>query len=139
MFKKILVATDGSERAINACREAGRIAKALGSRITIIHIVYVPQLYRGDVGPGILEALTDDGKKILKESKKAADASGVDTEARLVREGNPADVIVRESEQGGYDLVILGNSGLGRTGSLGLGSVTGRVAQEIQCSLLIVR
>jgi nucleotide-binding universal stress UspA family protein len=139
MFRKILVATDGSERAIEACRDAGRIAKALGSEITIIHIVYVPQLYRGDVGPSIVEALTDDGRRILNESKKVADASGIDAKTRLAREGNPADVIVKESEQGGYDLVVLGNSGLGRTGSLGLGSVTSRVASEIRCSLLIVR
>lgn len=139
MFKKILVATDGSEDATRACREAGRIGKALGSEVTVIHVVYIPPMYRDDVGPAIEETLVEDGKRILENGKKEIDASGVKAKTKLVREGSPAERIVEEAAAGGYDLVVIGSSGLGRAAPLELGSVSAGVSHSSRCSLLIVR
>ncbi|MFQ5906125.1 MAG: universal stress protein [bacterium] len=139
MFKKMLVATDGSERAMRACSEAGRMARALGSELTLLYVVYVPPLYTADIGPGIMAALVNDGKRILDESKKMADASGIEAGTKLVREGDPARMIVKEAEAGAHDLIVMGGSGLGRAGALALGSVSNRVSHDSRCSVLIVK
>lgn len=139
MFKKILVATDASEQALRACREAAGMAKAFGSEVTLIYVVYLPPMYKTDVGPGIRETLVDDGKEILQKSKEEADASGIEAKVKLIREGNPAEVIVKESKSGAYDLIVIGSSGLGRAGALQLGSVSVRVADDADCSVLIIK
>ena len=139
MFKKILVATDGSESAMKACAESGRIGAAMGSEVTVIHVVYIPPMYRDDVGPGIEQTLIEDGERILESGKKQVDAAGVVAKTRLVREGNPAERITEEARTGGYDLIVVGSSGLGRAAPLELGSVSGGVSKSSGCSLLIVR
>jgi nucleotide-binding universal stress UspA family protein len=139
MFKKILVATDGSEKAVRACVEAGRIARAMDSEITIMHVVYIPPMYRDDVGPGIEEALVEDGKRILEDAKEEVDASGNQAATKLAREGSPAERIIEEAEVGGYDLIVVGSSGLGRAAPLELGSVSDGVSRLSKCSLLIVK
>jgi nucleotide-binding universal stress UspA family protein len=139
MFKKILVATDGSENAMKACAESGRIGAAMGSEVTVLHVVYIPPMYRDDVGPGIEQTLIEDGKKILESGKIEVDAAGVNAKTKLVREGNPAERIVEEARTGGYDLIVIGSSGLGRAAPLELGSVSGGVSHSSTCSLLIVR
>lgn len=139
MFKKILVATDGSEQALRASREAAGMAKAFGSEVTLIYVVYLPPMYKTDMGPDLREALVDDGKEILQKSKNEADALGTDAEVKLIREGNPAEVIVKESKSGLYDLIMMGSSGLGRAGALQLGSVSGAVAHDADCSVLIIK
>jgi len=139
MFKKILVATDGSGKAMRACTEAGRMAKVFGSEVMLLYVVYVPPLYKGDVGQGILDALIEDGKRILDDSKKEAAATGVDAKTKMIREGDPADVIVKEAETGAYDLIVMGSSGLGRARSLALGSVSNTVLHGSTCSVLIIK
>lgn len=139
MFKKILVATDGSEKALRACREAAGIAKVFGSEVTMMYVVYLPPMYKTDLGPGLRETLIDDGEQILRESKAAADASGIDPKVKLIREGNPAEVVVKESKSGEYDLIVIGSSGLGRAGALQLGSVSARVTHDADCSVLIIK
>jgi len=139
MFKKILVATDGSENAARACVETGRIAKAMDSEVTVAHVVYIPPMYRYDVGPGIERTLIEDGERILEDSKREVGASGIQARTKLIREGNPAERIVEEAEAGSYDLIVVGSGGLGRASALELGSVSAGVSRLSRCSLLIVR
>lgn len=139
MFKKILVAADGSEQALRACREAAGMAKAFGSEVTLMYVVYLPPMYRTDVGPDLRETLVHDGEQILQRSKEEADASGIDAKVKLIREGNPAEVIVKESKSGAYDLIMMGSSGLGRAGALQLGSVSARITHDADCPVLIIK
>jgi len=139
MFRKILVATDGSEQALRGCLQAAGMAKAFGSEVTLMYVVYLPPMYEADVGPGFRETLIHDGKQILQKSKEEVDASGIDAKVKLVREGNPAEVIIKESKSGAYDLIVMGSSGLGRAGALQLGSVSARVTHDADCSVLIIK
>ena len=139
MFKKILVATDGSDNAVRACAEAGRIAKAMDSEITVVHVVYIPPMYRDDVGPAIERTLVEDGERILKDAKREIEASGAKARTKLIREGSPAERIVEEAGAGSYDLLVVGSSGLGRAAPLELGSVSAGISRLSRCSLLIIR
>ena len=54
-----------------------------------------------------------------------------------VAHGDPAKEILKEAREGGYDLVILGRRELGPIGRLVLGSVSGKVAKEAPCAVLV--
>jgi hypothetical protein len=45
-FRHILVAVDGSEHSTWAADAAGRLARELGARITLVHVAGVPMIAR---------------------------------------------------------------------------------------------
>jgi nucleotide-binding universal stress UspA family protein len=57
----------------------------------------------------------------------------------VVLAGKTADMIVRDVEHRGADLVVLGSRGLGGVRRLLLGSVSESVLTHAACSVLIVR
>jgi nucleotide-binding universal stress UspA family protein len=56
-----------------------------------------------------------------------------------VREGNPANEILSEADQGEYDLVVVGASAAADLKHSILGSVSSKVAWNAPCSVLVVR
>ena len=56
-----------------------------------------------------------------------------------VREGEPADEIVRAAEEAGADLIVVGTRGMTGLRRLLLGSVARRVLYRAKCSVLIAR
>ena len=61
---------------------------------------------------------------------------GIDAEMKTAA-GDPADEIVKEAEEGSYDLLILGRRDLGSVGRLVLGSVSKEVAQRAPCPVVV--
>lgn len=120
MYKDILVGTDGSKTAARAVDRAVDVAKATGARVTIFS---VGRPERAD-------------KVVQAEADRLA-SSGVDIRLKTI-EGDAASGLVDEAEQGGYDLLVVGNKGM--TGvSRFLGSVPNKVSHHVPCALLIVR
>ncbi len=58
---------------------------------------------------------------------------------RRIIEGRPADVILEIAEETEADLIVLGSRGLGRIGSMLLGSVSAEVAANARRSVLVTR
>jgi nucleotide-binding universal stress UspA family protein len=144
MFSKILVAFDQSTHARAALKEAVDIARTQNATLTIL-TGYSTFLAWPGVGLGALsqsvydevvaasraagQAVLDDAVKELPSEMKAA--------TRLV-DSSPAEAILDECNEGGYDLVALGSRGLGDVGSLFLGSVSHRVLHSSRIPVLIV-
>jgi len=53
--------------------------------------------------------------------------------------GQPADEICKKAKDGGYDLLVMGNRGLGEIKGYLMGSVSNRVIRHAVCPVLIVR
>ena len=62
---------------------------------------------------------------------------GIESEMKVAN-GDPAEEILKEARQGGYDLLIVGTRGLGPVGRLLLGSVSSKVADRSPCPVLVV-
>jgi nucleotide-binding universal stress UspA family protein len=121
MYKRILVGTDGSATAAVAVDRAVEVAAATGARLTILTV-----------------DREERGRKIVDEvAGKHAD-SGVDIETKVIS-GDPASVLVDETEQGGYDLLVVGNKGMTGASRFFLGSVPNKVSHHAPTALLIVR
>lgn len=124
MYREILVGTDGSPTAALAVDRAAEVAKALGSRLTIVSVD------RPERAQKVVDA----------EATRLADAGVTGIEVRTkTAQGDPASTLVAEAEQGDYDLLVVGNKGMTGASRFFLGSVPNKVSHHIPCALLIVR
>ena len=140
MFKKILVATDGSEHGYRAAKVALELGKMSGGKVTAI---YVADTNRTSHLPddmllfSIRELLLKEGKEALKQVETLAKDMGV-AFASLVAEGNPGSEIISYAESKGMDIIILG--AVGRTGldKFLLGSVAEKVVRGSKIPVLTI-
>ena len=139
MFKRILVAVDGSEHAIKATHLAGDICRAMGADLSVVTVFDPIPNYLGE--PFIQGALTkrmEPAQAILNEARDQVGKIPGDLETDML-EGPPAETILKLLESRKTDLVIMGTRGLGRLGGLVLGSQSQKVVQHAPCPVLLVR
>ncbi|MBD3285755.1 hypothetical protein GF359_04785 [candidate division WOR-3 bacterium] len=137
MFKKILVATDGSENAMRAVKAGKEIAVRFEAEITLIYAAYVPSMYDDDLRPEIRDALREDGRRILNTASHLFTGSGIEPQTRLLFDEKAEEGILRTAEEG-FDLIIVGSRGLDVTERKALGSTSMRVLEKSNCPVLIV-
>ena len=142
MFKKILVATDGSQASLEAARLADRYAEK--GLVEEIHLVSVGT----DFADGKLQvtvASFDDlnsfqleqGQKILDETAKELTHAAKVVKKSLL--GHTATVICDYAEQNKCDMIIMGSKGNGQIKGLLLGSVSTRVLHYAKVPVVIVK
>ena len=137
MYERILVPTDGSACSEAALGEACRLAKALGSRLTLLHAIDVLALAR-DGMVTIVEVhreLRDAGAALVARGKEIARREGLEAEG-VVCDGSPLEEIVRASER--FDLVVMGRHGHGVVHRMLVGSVTAAVLHLSARPVLVV-
>lgn len=115
MYARILVPTDGSTSARRAIDEALRLARALGSRVTFLHVLEDPLTvaYAAPEAVGYAAQLHEDlraaADEVLDEAMARAREAGVEAAPRLVERNDPARAI--RDEAGDFDLVVMGTHG----------------------------
>jgi len=143
-YRRILVPVDGSELSHDAFEQAVELAKLVGSRITVLHVIeqYVMDHTMVE-GQDLIAAVNlvqtetrEQAKKMLDDYKTIGEKEGV--EVRLaVKEGPVATEIVEMSK--GFDLIIIGSHGKGRLTTFLMGSVAERVSRHAHCPVMLVR
>ncbi len=147
-MKRILLAVDGSETSMKAANMAKMLAQAFDSEITIISVAHEPELHIFTEG-AFLPDVKEEQKKILEARKQACKKlaeslaeekaeKGIAVKFKVV-DGRPSDVIIKEADDGKYDIVVLGSRGLTGVKRFVLGTVSGKVANNSTCSVLIVK
>lgn len=121
MYKKILIATDGSVTASHAAEIGIDVAKASGAEAVLLHV--------GD---------PKDGKKVLAQVEKALASSKVPISTMSVS-GDAADMICEVAERESVDLIVVGNKGMTGAKRFLLGSVPNQVSHHSPCNVLIVK
>ncbi len=136
-IKTILHATDFSDRSKPALELACSLARDLGARLVVLHVVSPPVAVYGE---GMIATLPvtdlEEVRKRLREVKPCD--PGLPIDHRLV-EGDPAEEIVREARDSGCDLIVLGTHGRTGLDRLLMGSVAERVMRKAACPVLTVR
>jgi len=139
MFKRILVAVDGSPDADRAVHAAMDLAEGQGSEVTLCHVSYIPKRYHGDLLAGITDAVTEDGRRILEHAETVAEQNGVDVATRLLTEGHPAEAILKLADELDVGLIVVGVKGKSADAPTDLGSVSAAITQRAKCSVLLIR
>ncbi len=139
MYKKILLAADGSEHALRAAKEAAKIASF--DKECTVEIVLV-----ADFAQTRNEVLHSHGKEELEMSrrKKLLPMEELLKEHSLsykitILHGEPAPAIVDYANQEQFDLVVIGSRGLNALQEMVLGSVSHKVVKRVNCPVLIVK
>ena len=147
MYKHILIPTDGSRDAGKGVRAGVRLAKALGAKVTGVHVVapyYVPPAFvHGAVYiPGV--SAEDYRRQSERQAKKAL--AVVEREARAARV--PCKTVFVTDPQAGYgilkaarsarcDAIAMASRCRGRWKAL-LGSETRRVLAESKLPVVVL-
>lgn len=138
MFKKILVATDGSDNALRAVKAGKDLADRMKAEVTLAYAAYIPTMYSVDITPEIKDALREDGRRILSISAALFKDSGIEPKTRLLFDEKAEDGILRLVAEEDYDLVIVGSRGLDEARRKAMGSTSMRIVEDATCPVLVV-
>jgi nucleotide-binding universal stress UspA family protein len=143
--ERVLVATDLSEPADEAIRQASERAQGPGARLTVVHII--PNLMPSDpLFPQLeqqmvlaLPTLQDRIAEQVGQRVEALTGRTSDQFEVLVEAGIPHVVIVQRAEQRHADLVVVGSQGSSGVSRILLGSVADKVVRHAHCPVLVAR
>jgi nucleotide-binding universal stress UspA family protein len=147
MYKRILLAYDGSRCSDKALDEAIALATTQSATLCIAHVDERGELHGGmDVQAyvdrvGKLKKLHAQSEKLLEEACARARAAGCRIEPQLINAPHqrPADVIADAARDWQADLVIVGTHGRRGFQRLLVGSVAEDLVRIATTSLLLVR
>jgi nucleotide-binding universal stress UspA family protein len=145
---KILVATDGSDHAVEA---ASRGVAVLGAAdtVTLLCVVHTPAVVSsgmesgfagGMATPEVVDAAWVSAKEEADESIDRTIAGLPDglTIERRIETGEPGLAVVAAAEELGADVVVIGSRGRGAIKRALLGSVSTHVVHNAPCPVLVV-
>ena len=139
MYSAILVATDGTELAQKAVRQAGELAQLMGARLILVTVTeQVPAI--NTLSPSVFDdirtARVAENRAILAA---AAGAVAVKAETIHVENREPFEGILDAARQSGADLIVMGSHGRRGFERLLLGSQASKVLSLAQVAVLIVK
>ena len=146
MYKKILVAVDGSKAALKALDGAIDMQQLTGAEIYLLCVFKHHSLFEASlsmVRPQDIQipdqALNEFAKGVVEQAKEHAKEQGGTKVRGFVKGGRPSKTIVNFAKEKGVDLIVLGRHGThsDKDGML-LGSVSHRVASLADCPTLVV-
>ena len=149
MYKKILIATDGSELAGKGVAHGLELAKGLGATVTFLNVSEAfPTLAWGGAMSGYVaaDALVDYeesarkyAREVLDKCKAEADAKGVSAKTLHIENRTPAEAILDVARTEASDLIVMASHGRRGLGRLVLGSQTAEVVSLTEIPVLVVR
>lgn len=150
MITKILVPVDGSNHAERAVDFASSLAEEYGAELILLNVMshagssQVPEELKQfaeleHVRITEADVLKSAANEIINNAYQRAVDFGVKKIERDLAVGDPAETIVDHVKGNKVDVVVMGRRGLGRIGSLLLGSVSSKVAQLADCTCITVK
>jgi nucleotide-binding universal stress UspA family protein len=155
---KILIPIDGSEKSQHAQKYGLRLAEIYDAEVDLLHVFSIgvedvpvfpyPMQPRKDypvnVIPEWIQPYSSEYKKesegFLTETLEKARAAKPNLKiSKKLTDGRPAEGILKVSEEGDYDMIVLGGSGWGNIGSLILGSVSSKVTNNSMIPVTLVK
>ena len=139
MYRKMLVANDGSPGGVKALEGALDLAKRLEIPLTMICVEDLPRF------PAVIDVVaqaqaerTSPFNSVVELAKAMAQGRGVPFEAQIVA-GHPVSRIVEIVERGGYDLLVVGYLGHSALYDHLIGSTADRLIALAPCTVAVVK
>jgi nucleotide-binding universal stress UspA family protein len=140
MFKKILIANDGSEGARKALRVAIDIAKQYSSELHSIAVEEGVPHYAATIGEVDEYKKEANGffKKLHDEAVEEAKREGVELHTRVLA-GHEVETIVHYTEEGKFDLLVIGFMGHSKIFGRVWGSTSQNITKLSPCTVIVVK
>jgi nucleotide-binding universal stress UspA family protein len=136
---KVLVATDGSEHSMKAVARALELAEKQGAQVTLMSVAYYDNDFLEEMPPNIQDKLETEARAALNKAKATFEAKGLKPETVLATGLVPANLIIRKAQEGNFDRIILGSTGMNALEKVLMGSTAAKVVAHAPCEVTIVR
>ena len=146
MFKRILVAVDGSMTSFEALSKAIELQELTDAEIYLLCVYKHHSLFEASLSIGRPDdmdipdkVLSEYAKGVVNHAKELAKEHGATKVRGFVKAGRPSKVIVKFAQDKEADLIVVGTKGTNsdKDGTF-LGSVSHRVASQAKCPVLVV-
>ena len=153
LLRRVALAIDGSPASAKALDfvlakfqpvRAARKGRQVPIHVSVIHVMASSPLAPLEVGttvPWIKQRRLkekDSGRRLVEQSVQKLIEAGFTADA-LCQHGNPAEKILQVASKQHVDLIVMGAKGLAAIDRFLLGSVSTRVVQHANSSVLVVR
>jgi nucleotide-binding universal stress UspA family protein len=146
MFKRILVAVDGSDTAALALQESIRLASEVQAQLRLVYVIDIINLNVGvdfPFPPEVSGGLAGTGQDILDKARAVAREAGVSAETALIKIDTLGqripEMIAADAEAWPADLIVIGTHGRRGLSHLFLGSVAEGVVRVATKPVLLIR
>ena len=134
---KILLATDGSEDAVQATEAASDLAGKSSSELHIVHVWHdVPGPYRRAF---VKRELRRQGQEILDQQVQNIESAGGTVAQAHLRGGRTSNEVIELSEELGVGLLVVGSRGMGTVRRILIGSHSEEIVHHAHVPVLVVR
>jgi len=132
MYKRILVAVDGSATSERALREAATLAREAQGQLLLVHVVD-EFIYNWDADyiaqTEVSEAFAARGRELLNKASASVADAGISVATKLIETigRRVPELIAEEAETWPADLIVMGSHGRRGLSHLFIGSVAERL------------
>lgn len=138
MYRKILIAYDGSEASRKAFETALTLALQHNAELFVLSVARPPEVADEVETEAVIENSRQHHRRMLAELKPALAAKKIKAHLE-VAVGHPAEQIIYDADRHGVDLIVVGHRGRSKFARLLLGSVSKHVVQYADRPVLVVR
>ena len=141
LYKKILIATDGSEYTKNSIDYGIDLAKNTQAKLHVLYVIDTAafaSIPMDAAWESMYELLKQEGDEATRYAAEKAEAEGLEVE-KLTVEGHPAEEIIKYAEKNSMDLIVMGTLGKSGLDRFLLGSVAEKVVRASKIPVLVVR
>lgn len=148
MYKRILIATDGSELAGRAVDHGIQLANTVGAEVVIVTVTEIWSAFEVaseaerrnfDAVKFYESAAQQSADAILNKAKDQATSMGVTAAVRHVSDREPAEGILETAQLEDCDLIVMASHGRRGLRKVLMGSQTSEVIALGQLPVLVVR
>ncbi|MEW6326091.1 MAG: universal stress protein [Thermodesulfobacteriota bacterium] len=125
---KVLFCTDGSKCAEEAIRFGGEIIKGMDCTSMILNVT-----------PWITDASERLAEDIAKQGVQILRNLGIDASAKTILGKEVAEEILKEADEGNFDLIVAGSRGLSGIPRFLLGSTTLKLINQTSQPILVYK
>jgi nucleotide-binding universal stress UspA family protein len=139
MFKKILVANDGSPGAFKALAASFNVAHRYRGELHMIIVEELPR-FPGSIDEvqGEIESADRRFAPVLSKSKALAAEDGIHLHCHILP-GHAVSTIIQFTKERGFDLLITGFMGHSALYNRIIGSTTDRLVDLAPCTVMVVK
>jgi nucleotide-binding universal stress UspA family protein len=140
VFRKILVANDGSEHARKALTSAVGLAASWNSELHMICVEEHLPHYAATVGEVLEEKGEEDSyfEALAKEARAEAADAGVELKV-VITPGHEVETVIRYAGDNQFDLLVIGFMGHSRVLGRIMGGSAANLTRLSPCSVLVVK
>lgn len=147
MYKKILVATDGSTLSKKAVGSAIELAALIGATLVVLKVVprYPQSYFEGGLAlqaaeiSRVEQQWAEEGQAVVDAVQKLAEVQGVKTKGVTAKSDLVSEAIIATAKKNKCDLIVMASHGRRGVKRLLLGSETQQVLTHSHIPVLVLR